>query len=154
MPKVLSLDFQYEHDYDLIGIATTLEDYRLSYLLNKNLNICLKREIKDIDFKNENCSFSLFSYDCKKTFSSRALISNKFIYVSKNLEKNKLFDEESNLSYLISEKKEFDYFIKIVGDHSLISIKFLKDTIKIIRGIISVHSVDPETLKSKEYLIF
>ena len=50
MSKVITLDYEYEHDYILIGINSTLEDYRLAYLLNKDLRINLEREPKDLDF--------------------------------------------------------------------------------------------------------
>ena len=44
MAKVLSLGFEFEHEYTLIAISSTLEDYRLAYLLNKifNINVILK----------------------------------------------------------------------------------------------------------------
>ena len=77
MSKVLTLDYEYEHDYSLIGITSALEDYRFAYLLNKNLEILLARQADNIDFKDKNCSFKLFNYVCNITFSSWSLISNK-----------------------------------------------------------------------------
>ena len=76
MSKVLTLGYEHEHDYNLIGITSTLEDYRLTYLLNKNLEILLARQANNIDFKDKNCSFKLFNYVCNITFSSWSLIAN------------------------------------------------------------------------------
>ncbi len=76
MSKVLTLDYENEHEYTLIGIYATLEDYRLAFYLNMALNIQLKRQPQDLDIGTDNSLFSLYSYDCKSTFSSWALIAN------------------------------------------------------------------------------
>jgi len=154
MSKVITLDYEYDHDYDLIGITSTLEDYRLAYFLNTYLRLNLMRELKDLDFSNKNCSFTLYNYYCKKTFSSWSLLSNKHIFVSNTKEENKLFMEESKISYLINEKKEIDYFLKIAGDLDTNQVKQLLVKIKRIKGVIAVYTVDPIKLKSKDFLIY
>lgn len=154
MTKVITLDYEYDHDYVLIGITSTLEDYRLAYFLNTCLQINLIRELKDLDFSNKKCSFTLYNYNCKKTFSSWSLLSNKHIFVSNTKEENKLFMEESKISYLIDEKKEIDYFLKIIGDLDTNQLKQLLEKIKKIKGVIAVYSVNPIKLKSKDFLIY
>jgi len=154
MSKVITLDYEYEHDYILIGINSTLEDYRLAYLLNKGLQINLVREPKDLDFSNKNCTFTLFNYNCKKTYSSWSLLSNRHIFVSKTLEENNLFKEESKISYLINEKKELDYFLKIIGDFDEGPLKEMLEKINKIKGVIASYTVNPLSLKSKDFLIF
>jgi hypothetical protein len=154
MSKVLTLDYEFEHDYNLLGITSTLEGYRLAYLLNKNLEIYLERQSNNIDFTNKNCSFSLYNYECNRTFSSWSLIANKHIFVSKNIEETNLFNEESKISYLINEKKEVDYFLKIIGDFNSSLLKQMLENIKNIKGLIAAYTINPHTLKSKDYLIF
>jgi len=116
MSKVIALDYEHEHDYELIGINSTLEDYRLAYLLNKNLPINLVREPKDLDFSNMNCSFAFYNYNCEKTFSSWSLLANRHVFISNTVEKTNLFNEESKISYLINEKKEVNFLFKLQGD--------------------------------------
>jgi len=154
MSKVITLDYEYEHDYILIGINSTLEDYRLAYLLNNDLRINLEREPKDLDFSNKNCTFTLYNYYCEKTYSSWSLLANRHIFVSNTLEENNLFREESKISYLINEKKELDYFLKIIGDFDDNSLKELSEKINKIKGVITSYPVNPLTLKSKDFLIF
>jgi len=154
MSKVLTLGYEYEHDYNLIAINSTLDDYRLAYFLNKKLAIHLERQAKNIDFTDKNCSFTLFKYDCDRTFSSWSLVANRHIFTLKNIEETNLFHEESKISYLINEKKKVDFFLKIFGEFSTNSMKSLLEKIKEIKGVITSYSIDPRTLKSKDYLIF
>ena len=60
----LGLDDFYEDEYSLIGIHTALEDFKLAYLLNKNLNtnFCKSKEDLNFEEKQKKVSFSLFNY--------------------------------------------------------------------------------------------
>ncbi|MGB5362681.1 MAG: IPExxxVDY family protein [Aureibaculum sp.] len=154
MTKVLSLGYEYEHDYTLIGINSTLDDYRLAYLLNSELQVNLKREANDLDFTEKNCSFTLYNYECNITFTSWSLFANKQIFISQTKEETNLFKQASQISYFINEKKGIDYFLKIHGGIESDTLKILLDNIKKIKGIIATYSIDPYTLKSKDFLIF
>ena len=58
----LEIDDFSSYDYHLIGIHSTLEDYRLAFLLNKHLGVNFKRASYDLDFENKNNnSFTSFS---------------------------------------------------------------------------------------------
>lgn len=154
MSKVLTLGYEYEHDYNLIAINSTLDDYRLAFFLNKNLEIQLERQTNNLDFIDENCSFSLYNHDCNITFSSWSLVANKHIFISKNTEKTNLFTEETKISYLLNEKKGVDFFLKIFGDFNFESLNEIVNNIKGISGVITSYTIDPQTLKSKDFLIF
>lgn len=154
MSKIHSFDFEYDHNYTLIGIHSTLEDFRIAYFLNKNLSTNLK-QIEGLDFPSKKCSFSLFIYENEATFTSWSLIANKHVFVdSVKSYNNNLFEEESKTSFLISEKKQVDYFIKITGN---INQDFLQNIIFKINNthhIITSYIIDPYDLKSKNNLIF
>ncbi|QCX37118.1 IPExxxVDY family protein [Aureibaculum algae] len=153
MTKVLSLGFEFEHDYTLIAINSTLEDYRLAYLLNREFNIRLNCQPEGLSFKDKNCTFTFFDYECSSSFSSWSLLANKLIYTSVSINANDLFKEESKINYLINEKKEIDYFLKINGETEFDEFQLIKK-IKSIKGVITSFNVIPQTLKSKDYLIF
>ncbi len=70
MTKVLTLGFEFEHDYTLIAINSTLEDYRLAYLLNKEFNIRLNCQPEGLSFKDKNCTFTFYDYECNISFNS------------------------------------------------------------------------------------
>jgi len=155
MSKMLTLDYEDEHDYALIGIHASLEDFRLAFYLNSYLNIGLKRRSQDLDFGAENISFSLFTHNCKKTFSSWSLITNKHHFMSsKSLPSGYLFKEEQQTSIFIQEKKQIDYFLKIDGDLSKTQLEIINTKLKGIKSVITSYIINPLTLKSKDFLIF
>jgi len=152
--KIHSFDFEYEHDYILIGIHTTLNDYRIAYLLNKQLELFLKRSEEDLDFPLKKCSFPFYFYEDKASFVSWSLISNKFVSVDSIQSINNLFDEETKTRFLISEKKKVDFFIKISGYIKEEDLENILVKIKNTDKIITSYIIDPYTLKSKDNLIF
>ena len=67
---------------------------------------------------------------------------------------NQLLLTTETKTFLIPEKKKIDYFIKISGE---VEISFITKTIKKIKSIEQVmtsYSIDKDTLKSKDFLIF
>ena len=156
----LVLDDFYKEEYSLIGIHTALEDYKLAYVLNRQLNINLKRDSSNLDFEKEknNVSFSLFKYMSTRYDFDWSLISNSTKKTEKDTEKKPLSDSlllfTETKTYLIPEKKNIDFFIKISGD---VPFEFVSETvqkIKEINQIITSYQVDTNTLKSKDFLIF
>lgn len=155
MMHIHSLDLIDE--YSLIGIHTPIEDYKLAYLLNMHLNTKFVKSKFNLDFNNENISFSVYEFNDNDNQLSFYLISNKFIgLISENklenlFSKNELF---SSTSYLISEKKNVDYFIKIEGE--ITNIKLFKTIEKInkIQQIVTSYNINPTKLNSKANLIF
>ena len=155
MSKIHAFDFEFDHDYILIGIHSILEDYRMAYYLNKNLNVRLTRFKEDLDFPSKNCSFPLFNYEDKVTFTSWSLIANKHIYTDNvGTSNNNLFNEETKTSFLISEKRKVDYFIKIDGNFSNKDLQNILIKINNTHKIITSYTINPYDLKSKDYLIF
>jgi len=155
MSKVLTLDYENEHEYILIGIHATLEDYRLAFELNKAFDIHLNRESQDLDFSTDNSSFSLYMYDCSRTFSKWSLITNKYIFdAHTNTENNYLFKEDYQITHLIREKKQVDFFLKIESDFDNNRINEIIKNVNTIKNVITSYSINPRTLKSKDFLIF
>ena len=59
----LVLDDFVDADYSLFAIHCDLEDYRLAFHINCALNTNLKRTKEDIDFNDNEASFSLFEWE-------------------------------------------------------------------------------------------
>ena len=57
-------------------------------------------------------------------------------------------------TYLIPEKKKVDYFIKIVGEPTQETIYKTVNQIKQITQIVTSYTVEIDSLKSKQFLIF
>lgn len=150
----LQLDDFSEDQYTLIGIHTTLEDYKLAYLLNQKLKTNFFRANYNLDFKTEgnNASFSVYNYNNSKYDSDWHLIANIYNQEKSITNSNLLFNS-STRAYLIPEKKKVDFFIKIMGDAET---NFIYETIykiKNIQEVITSYSIDLNTLKSKNSLI-
>jgi hypothetical protein len=153
--KTHKLVCEIEHNYNLIGIHTTLEDYRLAYFLNEMFTICLEKfEIK-MTFPNHLGLFSIYEFNDLKEFCIWSLVKNN--QVSKddvNIVSQTLFLDIENYYTLINEYKRTDFFLKIDGEFNPESIeKSIKKIIK-INGVQTAFQLNPKTLKSKDYLIY
>ena len=146
--------FDLEDDYSLIGIHSTEEDYKLAYLLNKHLKTKLTRFTQNLDFKNSTAEFPLFEYKDEKNFINYYLINNKHLQFVDNQNNEGLFGGSYTVSYLIPEKNKIDFFLKIEGCNRQNFIDDLVEKLKKINQIITSYSLDPNTLKSKDHLIF
>lgn len=155
MTKIHSFDFEYDHDYTLIGIHSALEDFRLAYFLNKNLNLYLQRFKEDLDFPALNCRFSLFNCKDEITLTSWSLIANRHVSVFNVVpSSDNLFGEETKVYHLIPEKKQVDYFIKINGAIEHDELQKILTKINNTNKIITSYTINPNDLISKDYLIF
>ena len=151
--QFLTLDL--EVDYSLIGIHSTEEDYRLAFLLNQQLKTKFNRFKADLDFENSNAVFSVFEFIDAKTFVNYYLISNKYTENIQNNVSVGLFGGDfSTTTYLIQEKKKVDYFLKIEGCNKAKFIQNTVDRLNTVNQIITSYSINPNNLKTKDYLIF
>lgn len=142
-------------DYTLIGVHTTLNDYRLAYLLNKHLQVNFRRANYDLDFfqKNIESSYVVYEYTNTKLDQDWFLISNVFKYTLE-AESISLFGQSDSTSYLIPEKKKVDFFLKIEGEFDYDFIVKLIVNINQIPQIITSYEIEVNSLKSKDFLIF
>lgn len=151
----LGLEDFYEDNYTLIGIHTALEDFKLAYLLNNNLNTNFSRASFSLDFETNQtkASFSIYEYMNEKYDYDWYLIANSYKEEKVNAMDTLALATET-ITYLIPEKKSVDYFIKVVGEQNNLLIKRTIDKINAINQIVTCYTIDTNTLKSKEFLIF
>lgn len=160
----LDLDFDNELDFTLLGISSSLRDYRLCHFINKNtgLNFIYGKESSidhngfvknkpqdELDFhilqeskgkaKKESINhFQMYRYCCEHFDYEYYLINNKSV----------------ENAYLIPEASNFDYFIIIKHYIDEEDLQTLISNLKLINEIMIVKEIDPTSLKSKENLIF
>ena len=154
--RLLVNDF-YDDTYTLIAIHSRLEDYRLAYLLNKNLGLKLKRKAKDLDVEYVTASYSIFEWKNETHYETWNLVSNLCKKEENRLQSaGLLFDDEKNLKihHLISEFKNVDFFIKISNEVQDVNEKAILKTLQTISQIITSYTVNPLKIKSKDHLIF
>ncbi|MDG1039431.1 MAG: IPExxxVDY family protein [Polaribacter sp.] len=145
-----------DNNYTLIGIHSSLEAYKLAYLLNQKLNIQFVKASYSLDFenKNNNASFEIYEFIDTKFNQSWFLISNKYSNQIEGISKGGLFPSNEITTYLISEKKKVDFFIKLEGDFNPDYLARKVGNINTIDQVITAYTINPNTLKSKDFLIF
>ena len=143
-----------DDNYTLIGIHSTLEEYKLAYLLNQKLNTRFVLANYSLDFqnKNNNAIFSIYEFINTKFSQSWFLISNKY---SNNLDEisTGLFQSNEITTYLIPEKRRVDFFLKLEGDFNYDYITKKIEEINSVNQVITSYEIDINTLKSKDFLI-
>lgn len=134
-----SIQVQFDYDFYLIGIVSSLKVYRLSSSVNKLLNSNLLR-VDDV--------LNQFGDDYEDASYAR--------YAGEDEENEILYDLIANKNEnvpLIKEKKEVDYFLIINGPDLKINIKSLISELNSIQHVQLAFELDVNTLKSKQNLI-
>jgi hypothetical protein len=151
----LEMDDFCEEPYSLIGIHSTLEDYKLAYLINQNLNTRFYKAIKDLEFKRDKkkASFSIYNYENTNDGFDWFLIANSYRRENQTVSNELLLTSETK-TYLIPEKKKVDFFLKICGDSEYDFVMRTIQKIINIENVITAYSIDKNTLKSRDFLIF
>ena len=144
-----------EEEYSLIGIHSTLEDYKLAYLINKKLNTRFFKAKEDLQFTREKkkASFSIYNYENTKYDFDWFLIANSYRRENQTVSNELLLTSETK-TYLITENKKVDFFLKICGESEYDFVMKTINSIKSIENIITAYLIDKNTLKSKDFLIF
>lgn len=154
----LQVDDFYDDAYKLIAIHCRLEDYRLAYLLNKNLELQLRRKEEDIDFQYLKSSYSIFEWNNEEQYITWNLVSNVCKKEEESLySTGTLFQTSEKVLktyHLISQFKKVDYFIKISNEIQNVNEKLILSKLQTIPQIITSYTVDPLKIKSKDHLIF
>ncbi|MBN2682530.1 MAG: IPExxxVDY family protein [Bacteroidales bacterium] len=137
--KNVKLSYQPDFDFQLLGLASRENDYKLSWAINKALNINLSKS-PDLEIKNpkfsEIQSFSVYSYFLEEREEEILLISNRCAH-----------------GYLIEELKNIDFFLLFRGFNKIEIINYSSE-IKLLDELFAVLNIDVESLKSKQKFIF
>ena len=156
----LEIDDFEDINYTLLSVHTSLEDFKLAYLLNQKLNLFLSKSKTSLETEknHEKSLFSVYEYQDDSQLRNWYLISNKHQGLSKKPFQNDLFggvyESMTKTSYLIPEKKNTDYLLKIEGGFDSYSVRETIQSINNIQQISTSYSIDTTTLKSKDFLIF
>ena len=155
--KLLVDDF-YDASFSLLAIHCRLEDYRLAYLLNKNLQIKLERKPQDLDYKYFAASYAIYEWVDETLYTTWNLVSNVCKKEEDSLQSTgSLFNVQNKVlkTYnLLPEFKNVDYLVKISSENHYFNEKQLLNKIQDIPQIITAYSIDAELIKSKDNLIF
>ena len=140
-----------EEDFKLIGIHSQLEAFKLAFNLNKSLKICLKVFDYKIKIDRAEFVFEMFKHVSEVYNTKMYLFSNKSFGNIKSTELN-LFENIDSKIYLIEEKKNVDFFLKIEGGS--FDYNSLVNKIKGVPLVQACYLINLKSQKSKYNLIF
>lgn len=135
------LSFQPEYEFSLIGISSHENDYRLSWMINSQLGFALRKDA-DLEVYNKKHRayqyFSLYTYHDDDALLSYYLIAN-----------------HGKMGDLMTDMKRIDYFLKINGEgYGENDMTQLVDKLKALDSVMMAFSIEPETLKQPDKMLF
>ena len=151
----LTLDDFDSNDFELIAIHTTLKDFKLTYLINANLNLLLSKNENEITIQSSDGTgnFSRFCFEDIKHDLTWDLIKNKTNFSSSNSNSG-FFGENTITINLIPELKTADFLLKIDNVDFSFNCQEIIQTISKIKDVSTVYKVETDKIKSINNLIF
>ena len=143
-------------DYELIAVHSSLDDYKLAYMLNKALGVQLSKNnaYVEIAIPEGKSAFSNYIFDDEKNDVVWTLIENKTTIINSNKQTTSLFEQVDITVFLLPEFKKADYLIKIENiDYGFDSDSII-EKIQGIKNVTTAYAIDITNLKSKNNLIF
>ena len=135
-----TLEDAYDFDFQLLGISCHEKDYRICWAVNQILGISLQKEDKAIEVI------------IKKT--NKYSLHTTFTYFDTDNEIDfRLIANRSTMGHLIPEKKQADYLLMVSNNYEH-NVEKTRQLINQIPFVLTSFSIDIETLKSKENLVF
>ena len=143
-------------DYELIAVHSSLDDYKLAYMLNKELGVQLSKNLAyvEIAIPEGKSAFSNYIFDDEKNDVVWTLIENKTTIINSNKQTTSLFEQVDITVFLLPEFKKADYLIKIENIDYGFDSESIIEKIQEIKNVTTAYAIDITNLKSKNYLIF
>lgn len=139
-PKKHLLAFDQTYDFDMIGICSHHNDYRLAWGINEKLAIQLVKVEEDYVVTNKKgvkmSSHSIYEFKDEENLIEYYLIKNK-----------------SQGKLLIPEKPSVDYFLFLFENHEW-DLDDLGSELRQVSSILGIFVFDPEQFDSTENLVF
>ena len=143
-------------DYELIAVHSSLDDYKLAYMLNKELGVQLSKNLAYVEIakKKKKSAFSNYIFDDEKNDVVWTLIENKTTIINSNKQTTSLFEQVDITVFLLPEFKKADYLIKIENIDYGFDSESIIEKIQEIKNVTTAYAIDITNLKSKNNLIF
>jgi hypothetical protein len=139
--KKAKLLVEYDFDFVLLGISSSLKSYKLAWLLNQAFQWHLvKKEDFMVGFKSKG----------EKPFSAHAYQTQHTLI---KLLKNKSAGQDASSYFLVADHPHIDYFLLIKGPEQSIAENILS-TIRQITSVEFAAFIPLDFLKTKENFIF
>ncbi len=148
--EVLWEDLLDATEFSLFAIHSNLADFTLAYELNRCCGLQLQRTQEDLELGKEG-AYVVFSWKDESSFREWTLFRNPGREAVPGPSEGLFSDEPAlNPRFLIPEKKEVDYFLKLDGEE--LGLHILPQLLSIPR-IITAYRLQPAELKSRHNLV-
>jgi len=134
-----TLELETDYDYDMIGLCSHHNDYRIVWGVNELLDIQLEKKEGNFEISNSKSNISehpYYEFNDSENFLSYFFIKNKH-----------------EGKFLIPEQKQIDYFFFLINNN-LHNISTVIQKIKTLPTILAAYEFDPTEFQSTENLIF
>ena len=140
--RQMKLQVEYEYDFVLFGLLSSVKGFKLAWSINNTLSIELV-SAKDIEMSlRDNRKLSVITYEYNTQ-------NSKFI-----LFQNKLKDESGyDAGYILPEMSKLDFLFRIDGEIYPTSPDDVLDQLKSLSTVEYCMRIDANKLKSKENLL-
>lgn len=139
--KKAKLHVEPTFDFELLGIVSPIRDYRMAWLVNKELELNL---VKADDLELEFLS-------TEKLEISQYFLSLPHGFIQ--LLKNRAINSSEQLAYLIPELKNLDYFLLVQDETDQLELSNFMEKLSKNPLLQSIVRIDISKLKSKENLL-
>jgi len=139
--KKAKLHVEPTFDFELLGIVSPIRDYRMAWLVNKELELNLVK-VNDLELEfisNEKLEISQYFLPLPHGFIQ--------------LLKNKAINSSEQLAYLIPELKNLDYFLLVKDETDQLELSNFMEKLSQNSLVQSIVRIDISKLKSKENLL-
>ena len=134
------LQFEQEYDFELIGICSHHNDYRLAWGMNEQLGIALTKT--DDEHIVANKKGEIQSRHSKYVYKDDENLITYYLVKNKGLGK-----------YLIPEKPTIDYFLFLYENY-IWEATDLTNRLKEIPSVLGAYIFEPIELQSTEHIVF
>ncbi len=137
--KKLEIDLEVEAE--VIGIVTSLKDYKLAWKINQvfKIELILVDDLVINLPKGKKATFSNYCY--------------QFDFNKIDLVKNKSIDKEK-IEYMAKELRQIDYFLLIEGEGQFMELPDIVKKLQSMPELSFVQLIDITKIKSKDNFIF
>ncbi len=139
--KKTKLLVEHSYDFDLLGFVAPIKDYKLAWIINKSLGIDLEKE--------DDLEIEFLKAPILKI--SQYFLSLPFGYVQ--LLRNKSLTSAEQISYLIPELKNVDFFLIIQDETTELTADLFLEHLSGEPHIQNVIKLDVNKIKSRENLL-
>jgi hypothetical protein len=138
--KKHKLEMAIEEDYCLLGLVSDEPDYRLCWMINRQLDMDFKKT-DDLILTHRKLQqeqqFSIFNYEDEKTMITYRIINNKAEVVG----------------FFLEDLKNLDYLVHIQGDISSYQIDAFLEASNALDAVRFCVPVDLQKIKNRERLL-